>query len=258
MNKKILIAAVFPLLAACSNVELQETACSDVDLQELTIEPQDDVFNLEISYQGQVYDVPCSLDEEGNLVYLDTKFKELYDKELSQYPNLVTLDCGNNKVAYFRSFEDMLQQKGYNLLETNEGVEPRALTDLAGRVTLWDDTGFKDRSVTVDVDYLQYYACPHLKPAYDFNDKTSALKVWSYIPENTTITFNGKTYNSDDLRVVFLGYEDDNYRGKVLCCIPDNNGVAHEHARLKDIGWNDKITAVVFRIIENGMYTPHE
>lgn len=248
MNKKVFIAAIFPLLASCSNTDIQED----------TATLQQEVFDLEISYQGQNYNVPCALDGEGNLIYLDTEFKELYDKELSQYPNLVTLDCGDNKIAYFSSLEEMFKQKGYTLLESNGDASSRALTDLAGRVILWDDTGFKDRSITIDVNYLQYFACPHLKPAYGFNDKTSALKVWSYIPNNTNITVNGQTYNSNNLRIVFLGYEDDNYRGKVLCCIPDNNGVAHEHSRLKSIGWNDKITAVVFRIIENGMYTPHD
>lgn len=248
MNKRMFIVAVFPLLAACSNVEMQENTSST----------QEEVVDLKISYNGKEYNVPCTQDEEGNLIYMDTEFKELYDKELSQCSSLATLDYGDNKIAYFHSLEEMFEQLEYTLLDGNNDASSRALTDIAGKVTLWDDTGFKDRSLTIEIDYLQYFACPHLKTDYSFNDKTSALKVWSYIPSNTRITINGYTYNSDNLRVVFLGYEDNNYSGKVLCCIPENNGEAHEHSRLKSIGWNDKITAVRFRIAENGMYTAHD
>lgn len=248
MNKRMLIAAIFPFLIACSNTDLQE---DDAVVNK-------EIFNLEISYNGQEYKVPCTLDEEGNLIYLDTEFKRLYDTELSQYPNLATLDCGDNKIAYFRSSEEMFKQLDYTLLDSDNEASSRAMTDIAGTVTLWDDTGFKDRSLTININYLQYFACPHLKPAYGFNDKTSALKVWSKLPRNTVININGSSYNTDNLRIVFLGYEDDNYRGKVLCCIPNNDGTAHEHGRLKGIGWNDKITAVRFRIAENGMYTPND
>lgn len=250
MKKKHLIMALFPLLAACSNTELPEDASTK----------QNEVFSLEITYDNQTYNVPCTLDEKGNLVYLDKEFKELYDTELSKYPNLATFDYGDHKIAYFPTQEDMFKELGLAPLDdANDGIDTRATEYLLGEVTLWDDTGYKDRSFTFQVYNGVGIAIRHLKPGFGFNDKTSALKVWSYLPnQEPPYPFPGEIWGPRHC-IVFCGYEDNTYQGRVLCCVPENRGPAHEHPRLKDIGWNDKITSIKFQArLRTSAIKPHD
>lgn len=244
---------LLPFIMACSNTE---------EIQDKTTNPQKEIFSLEIAYDGKCYNVPCSLDEEGNIEYLDTEFKELYDSEISQIPNLITLSNGDNKVTYFHSTEDMFKELNYTIVSSNiMPNESRALADtFKGKVTLWDDTGFKDRSISFEIGYHNIKEWPHLKYPFQFNDKTSALKVYSLIPYNNYVIINNGIYSTNNLQVVFLGYEDDHYNGKVLTCIPPNSldGITpgeFSYDRLKNIGWNDKITSIRLEIVYKGLLT---
>ncbi|MDE6191805.1 MAG: hypothetical protein K2G47_09335 [Muribaculum sp.] len=115
-----------------------------------------------------------------------------------------------------------------------------------------------------------------------FNDKTSSIRVFNFLDPNTyykphvvssgipsTLPLPG--YLGSRLRTCLISYEDSNYRGKVLYCIADYSSTAdmskpetatHQDRRLKNLGWNDKISSVVFRIvtmqdIEKGIYPSH-
>lgn len=275
MKKKYFsILALMPLFFSCSS----DVATEDMPATEVEA-VTNEVFNLNIIYDGKEYNVPCTLDKDDNLVYLDEEFKNLYDTEISKFKELVTFEREDGKIVYYPSEAEMFKQLGYTLIDEDaitlvkNGVKTRvSASAIAGRVTMWDDTGYKDRSITFETTYKQFSSCPALKYYNNFNDKTSALKVWSYIPKNDSVMlsrglvegkFNempgiefepDKMYSTNDLRVVFLGYHNSNYGGVKLCCIPENTGVAHEHSSLKSIGWNDKISAVVLRIAVKGLY----
>lgn len=269
-------------LCACSNDELPDSLMSEKDIMENATENGN--FVLNITYNGQSYNVNCSNDSEGNLVFLDDEFKNLYDNEISHLPNLVTLAKDENTIEYFSSDKEMLKSLDYTLLSEEDtkiilNKTRVAYTSIAGTATLWDDTGFHDRSISFNITYHRFFSWFNLKYYDHFNDKTSALKVWSYIPQNDSVTIdkaivegqNGEIpgpydpnnvgdtkYSTNDLRVVFLGYHNSNYEGKVFCAIPENTGEPIEYSRLKNYGWNDQISSVTLRLALKGMYSSTE
>lgn len=267
-------------LCACSNDELPDSLMSEKDIMENATENGN--FVLNITYNGQSYSVNCSNDSEGNLVFLDDDFKNLYENEISHLPNLVTLVKDENTIEYYSSDKEMLKSLDYTLLPeeaTKEVINKTRVgyTSIAGRATLWDDNGYRDRSITFDITYHKFFFWPSLKHYNNFNDKTSALKVWSYIPQNDSVSIDkaliedqykylsipsydpdlpGDTkYSTNDLRVVFLGYHNSDYGGAAFCVIPENTGVPAEYSNLDHYGWGDKISSVTFRLAKKGLYT---
>lgn len=251
MNRKIFLIALLPLVVACTDMEDVETTAF-----------VEEVNSLEVTYKGKTYNVLTTLDKDGNLVYLDTEFKKIYEEEISHFPNLATLALGENKIVYYPTQEEMLEELQLApISDKDNSVNSRAERVLLGQVTLWDDTGYKDRSFTFQVYSMgAFINIPHLKPLYNFNDKTSALKVWSYIPkEEIPFPTHDFIMSGPKYCVVFYGYEHQNYSGKVLCCVPENSGPAHEHSRLKSIGWNDKITAISLKAcLRTSSIKPHD
>lgn len=80
----------------------------------------------------------------------------------------------------------------------------------------------------------------------------------------------GYTKPGGELRVCFTSYEDSYYQGKVLYCVgeywrgPLSMSYDRPHAdyNLKKLGWNDKISSCVFKVIKvgeitNGSIKPH-
>lgn len=81
-----------------------------------------------------------------------------------------------------------------------------------------------------------------------FSELTS--NPWSVLGDDDYV-------NTSDIRLVFLGYEDSNYEGDILCIIPEN-GATVKHRRLKSIKWNDKISSLALRIAYKGLYTAND
>lgn len=266
-------------LCACNNEDMLDSPMAEKDIMEKITE--NDKFVLNITYNGQTYTVNCSNDNDGNLVFLDNDFKYLYENEISHLPNLVTLVKDENSIEYFPSDNEMLKSLDYTLLSekaTKEIINKTRVgfTSIAGRTTLWDDTNYNDRSITFDITYHKFFLWPNLKYYDNFNDKTSALKVWSYIPQNDYVTIDkalieykytaisgiynpdqsgDTTYSTNDLRVVFLGYHNSNYSGVCFCAVPENDGNPIAYSNLKKYGWNDKISSVILRLAIKGLYT---
>lgn len=269
----IFTLAILPLITSCSNEDI---------LKDETVNKE--TFNLSITYAGEKYDVPCMLDANDSLIYLDDEFRTLYEKEISKIPNLVTYLKGENEIEYFASETNLLENLDLSFVDSvvfcsnAEANKTRSIvtnTDLAGKFTLWDDKNFKDRSISADISFIRYFDHPKLKIWHNFNDKTSAIKVWSYIPSNDSVYINNAfvsyvydyamnpdsythstKYSTNDLRVVFLGYKDSCYGSSVLCCIPDNGGLV-SYSNLGNIGWNDKISSVVLRLAVKDLYIAH-
>lgn len=243
-------------------------------------------FSLIVKFEGETYNVPCAL-ENDSLIYLDEDFNALYKEKISQIHELAALsykdEQGNDVLEYYHSDKELESENGmFNF--NDEIVEHNVLTKApmpmpepkAGRAILYDDTDFKDRTVVIDIDYDIQWAIPNLKDYDDFNDKTSAIRVFNFLEPNSwyrpSYAVPGYSVSGSNLRTCLIGYEDSNYGGKRLYCIaPYANGqnlndpstASHQDNSLKYLGWNDKISSVVFRIItvgliDSGEFTPHE
>jgi hypothetical protein len=233
------------------------TACSESDVLNVSPE-QGDFFTLNATYKGITYEVPCKL-EDGILIFMDKEFSDLYQNEISKLPNSATLSVSENNVEYFENLDELLSAKQMRIVETDQNqskVEIRVATSgQSGSVILWDDVNYEDRSLVFDIGYVDWWSIPHLSNYQNFNDKTSSLKVFNYISSSSTITdAYGYTYPGSDLRVTFVGYENNNYSGNVLVCFCAP-GATHQDNRLANIGWNDKITAI--RVFLTSMNNGH-
>lgn len=243
-------------------------------------------FSLVIKFEGETYNVPCAL-ENDSLIYLDEDFNALYRAKISQISELAALsykdEQGNNVLEYYHSGKELEEENG--IFNFNEKiVENNILTKAplpmpepkAGRAILYDDTNFKDRTVVIDIDYDIQYAIPNLKDYDSFNDKTSAIRVFNFLQPNSwyspSYAVSGYSVKGSNLRTCLIGYEDSNYGGRKLYCIAsytngqnlnDPSTASHQDSSLKYLGWNDKISSVVFRIItvdliNSGEFTPHD
>lgn len=248
----------FIILMTVSSLILGITSCDNEDLVNPSTNQTSD-FTLRAKYKDVLYEVPGKLDEEGNPIYLNKEFNDLYQNELSTHPTLVTLVTDENVVEYYESLDEVLDVNNIHLIELENipnvsEVMTRATAGQSGRVITWDDSNYSDRSLTFDIGYADWWIIPQLRNYNNFNDKISSLKIWGYINPAAIIQDNyNNTYSGSDLRVTFVGYEDDNYRGKVLLCLCPPNG-AYEQHRLGNFGWNDKITAlrVLLTSMNNG------
>ena len=249
-------------------------------------------YSLLIKYAGKTYNVPCALVNDS-LVYLDENFNTLYKNEISQISELAALsyqdEQGNKVVEYYHSATELEEENGIFDFAQNDltnNIQPFTYTiePKAGRAILYDDTNFNDRTLPFDIDYdyliaipdLKNYIDPNTNEAANFNDKTSAIRVFNFLKPDSwyspSYAFPGSAVKGNNLRTCLIGYEDSNYGGKTLYCVApytegqnlnDPSTASHQDNRLKDLGWNDKISSIVFRIItvdniSSGDIIPHE
>lgn len=225
---------------------------------------------LNVIYKGVKYNVPCEFfNEKDSFAFFNEEFRDIYLNEISKLSNLAVFpfhdENGIEWIEYFDNEQHLLKDCGMQLLDETATekiiLETKAATT-AGRVILWDDNGYHDTSITIDIPYDLNFSCVHLKPNYGFNDKCSALKVWNYIPNDYQIWVGNFLYTGHELRTVLISYEDDNYKGGVLYCVADNSNV-HADTNLKNIPfkgsktWNDRITSIKFLIAHRDTYQSH-
>lgn len=178
---------------------------------------------------------------------------------------------------YYQSSDELEKENGikyFNNKVSDNTMSRATINPEAGRAILFDDKRFRDRSVVLDIDFDLYVKKVDLKLTDKFNDKTSSILIWnrmkpnyyygpSYIPSYSVLGKN--------LRTCLICFEDKYCQGKVLYCVAPHTGTedftnystaGHKDWNLKDIGWGDKISSVIFRIIttediQNGIYKPH-
>mgnify|MGYP003372548345 CR=1 FL=1 len=267
------------MLEACNND-------NDASIQQSANEYQD-VFEQTIKFAGNTYHVPCTI-ENDSLIYLDEEFNSLFKSTISQMPERTAFiskdENGNDVIEYFSSEQELIKEKGlvyfndFECQETTDNVKGRANAmpePKAGRAILYDDSGFKDRTVTLDADYDRYPSIANLKAYAGFNDKTSAIRVFNFLEPNTyyrpSYASPNASVKGSQLRTCLIGYEDSDFKGNKLFCVATYSSsqninkpetASHQDYKLKNIGWNDKISSCVFRIItvnniNNGSVTPH-
>lgn len=81
------------ILSACSSEDLAPTSNED------EIVPQE---FLNISYMGQSYEnVPTAYDENGDFIFLDKEFSEIYQKNLANDLDWSISIKGSNSIEFF-------------------------------------------------------------------------------------------------------------------------------------------------------------
>ena len=271
MKKIFLFLLMLPLLL-CS--------CSNDD--ETTATSADDRLNLNISWNGKQYTVPCSLDKNGNLRYWNEEFNEVYDKEIAKYDgkSLVTYVTGNNSFTYYSSLDAMMKDLGlrfidqYTYVDGTDKAATRTVASsaVAGRVTMWKYTDYTGTVLSHVTWYTSSYWNPRLS-TLKYNDVAQSVRVISNIPLDDEVYVNfsdvefkynegyyssnpptgSNKYSTNRLRVVFLAYQNTNYGGNMLCIIPENSN--YKQYDLSNWGWHKKISSDVIRIAVENLYT---
>lgn len=273
-----LMTSAVCMLSACSNGDEPRVKDSSNEnkLEEICV--------LKVKYKNVMYDVTYKM-EHDSIIYLDSEFRALYENEISKLPNLAVLTykdkLNNDVVEYYETASELEKEAGIKYFNNNVvsdyyvSKSENNLLPKAGRAILYDDTNFKDRELILNIDYDYLVSIANLKDYDNFNDKASAIRVFNFMKPNE---YCSPSYAHDyvekgaNLRTCLIGYEDSNFKGRALYCIatyadtektyvPET--ATHQDYKLKNIGWNDKISSLIFRIItvqkiNDGTYTPHD
>jgi lipoprotein len=275
LKQSLLVLALPFIFSACSQEEPlnKETQGNN--------EPE--LFNLIVKFEGKTFDVPCIL-ENDSLIYLDDNFNQIYSNQIYPNKDLATLVYksvdGKDIVEYYHNAEELETEKGFNNYcqwknaPTRNGISDPIGPTTIGRAILYDDKNYSDREIVLNIDAKNQLLIANLKAYAKFNDKTSSIRVFNFLQnEKLYAPFdNNQPFYGKELRTCLISFEDSEFNGKVLYCIsggfagintPESLSMYHQDWDLKKIGWNDKISSVVFRIvpvidIKNGLVVGHD
>lgn len=261
-------------------------SCSS-DNGETVNETSSTTFMMDVTWKGNIYHVKSTYDKEGNLVYLDDSFLSIYNNEILKNDSIITYDAGEKKLAYYTSVDEMMHNLGLRFLDVDSltlsssgtGKMTRTISSdaYAGRATLYQHLNYLGQVLELGAQYTKFRTIPVMSrevPGIDWNDKASSIIVYSNIPLNDSVyanwsdinlqyesvspvdyaTMGNTKYATNDLRVVFLGYEHKNYGGDVMCIVPDNCS-AKQHNRLGEINWNDRMSSCTLRLAIKDLYS---
>ena len=99
------------LISGLSLCAILMTACNNEDTptmhEEVSLEPQE---FLNITYMGQSFEnVPTAYDENGDFIFLDGKFAEIYQENLANDPDWSISIKGPNDIEFFSNLEENLK-----------------------------------------------------------------------------------------------------------------------------------------------------
>lgn len=267
--------------AAISLIGLAATSCASEDepINESRPPVEDNSpFTIIATYKGKTYEVPCIM-ENDSVVYLDDEFSKLYNDEISKHPNLAMFankdEQGRDVVAYFENENTLANNLNVKAVYLSATGNSRANITHVGTAWLFDDVGYEDRNVKLDLYSNAGITIFSLKEYQAFNDKTSSIRLENFMETGTYYYIGneihgGYTKSGGNLRVCLTSYEDSNFKGKVLYCVGEywrvplsaGPNMPHSDYNLKKLGWNDKISSCVFQVITvdditNGVVNPH-
>lgn len=218
---------------------------------------------MNITYKGEVYkNIPTTYDENGDFVFLDNIFSNIYEKELKENTNLSIVARDPQNIILYEDFQTACDSEGiilikeipnieasYNTLNSRAGYE-----DLAS-VTLYDDRDFKDRNYTFVLnDTVKATEVVDLKKSpWKFNDKCSSLILTNNLPNdpNKKLMLGSYEYACTDIDVVFIGYDDKGFTDRTITCIAPTAQVK-KYASLP--GFNDKMSSFKLFFAQKGQY----
>lgn len=268
--KKFFALISFCILIAmqsCSSEEdlmLNEPNSSDASLSHLVIKFENRIYETDVIAVGD------------SVKYLNEEYDKVYRSKIVNIPNIVavvsTNEAGTTFVEYFYSEKKLLDKYNFIPLEnkseqmtgnsTRSGVIDLMLANNTSPILavaeLYDDRNFKDTKL---ISYASTSWATSVQKLKDlgFNDKTSSIKVFNKMNPNSSYTIeyisigipHHKTHSGSAIRPVLTCFEDSYYSGSVIYCIASPTGSPTDHidTNLKNIGWNDKISAIGWQLV---------
>lgn len=252
-SSMLCIAAV---MSSCSNevetiVEQQDKA-TRAEATEL----------LTVTYNGVTYqNVPTSYDENGDFVFLDSKFAPIYEKELANEENLSINIKSADEIEFFKNLKANLESNGYDYNESekemSQGNANISTLDVGyeklARVELFENKNYGKLKLTYELTSQTISVAERRLHYQNFNDKCSSVKVYNNIPNDSTktIQLGDYEYICSNVDAVFIGYEDKDY-SKSSITFYANPGT---DAYIGDLGkFNDKMSSFKFFFAQKGHY----
>lgn len=241
------------------------TACSNEEVvpQEGEVKPEPQEF-LNITYKGNVFqNVPIAYDENGDFIFLDEEFSQIYSQELKDNTELSIFVKDSSSIILYENLQTAFDSEGITLIkeipttriESNGDMTRAGYDDLA-TVVLYDDRDFKDRNLTFALtESEKSVEVTNLKDVNGFNDKCSSLVLTNNLPNdpNQTLKLGSFEYPCTNIDAVFIGYDDHGFSDRTITCI----AAAAEVKRYSSLpGFNDKMSSFKFFFAQKGQYQP--
>lgn len=273
--KQNLMKKFFALISFCILIAMQSCS-SEEDLMFNESNSSDaSLSHLVIKFENQIYETDV-ITIGDSVKYLNEEYEEVYRSKIVNIPNIAavvsTNESGTSFVEYFYSEKNLLDKYNFIQLEnkseqmtgksTRSGVidmmVPNNTSPILAVAELYDDRNFKDTKLISYATASWATGIPKLKDL-GFNDKTSSIKVFNKMSPNSSYTIqytnvglpHQKTYSGSGIRPVLTCFEDSNYSGSVIYCIASPTGSSTDHidTNLKNIGWNDKVSAIGWTLV---------
>lgn len=273
MKTKALLAlfnlCIMVLIQSCSN-EQEPMAYGDSTESEATIS------HMVVKFEDRIYETDAKVIGDS-VTYLNQEYADVYNSKISKLPELATIMTIEGAVIYIEylaSQEDVEEKYNFLKLEADsicpsmmatrskiiDMWPPNTSAVVLGQAALFDDRDFKDTILLSYATTTWFTSIPRLKNL-GFNDKCSSIKVHNTMDPicNYTVSYlevsDGlhymRTFKGNQLRPVLVSYWDSDYKGKILYCIAPATGSSQDHMdyNLKNIGWNDKISAIEWVLV---------
>lgn len=256
MSKAIYFYFMIALIGFVSCDNESDTTISSIQGDE--IHPQE---FLNIKYNGMEYHkVPTTYDEEGEFIFLDENFSQIYERELKGSNTLSIHMIDDSTIEMYQTLDDNLRTNGVDMSKVSQG-ESQTRTGVSssenflGTVDLWDDKNFKDTHWQFGLLSALYPVwVENLKSPYKFNDKCSSLKITNNLPNDPSKELNMGTYTLkySEATLVFIGYDDRGYSDRTYTTFAKPTE-SKQWKELKD--FNDKMSSFKLFFAKTGLYT---
>ncbi|MDE6027665.1 MAG: hypothetical protein K2G23_06310 [Muribaculaceae bacterium] len=271
MNKFLLMLVLCMMAVVQSCSSDQEPMFPDTHL------PDTELSHMIIQFEGKIYETDV-LTIGDSVKYLNEEYDEIYRSKISKMKDIATLmredEEGRSVVEYFSNEKNLLEKYTF-IAPYSSQLDSREISTRSKEINMWpanktchhilavaelyDDRNFSDTKLISYATDQWATTIPKLKDL-GFNDKTSSIKVENRMSVSTTYNLyvgpesyitDKHTYSGSHLRPVLKSYKDSNYSGAVLYCIgaPTGSSSIHRDYNLKNIGWNDKISAIAWMIV---------
>lgn len=236
----LLLAGSVLGLVSCSNEEVPgQTSKENLAPQEF----------LNITYNGKKYlNVPTAYDENGDFVFLDEEFSDIYERELKELTTLSINLIDDKNIEMFSSLETNLTNHRFDYPKLSD--ESASITrtivspeeNFIGTATLYDDKKFKDRNLELGIQKADHPVHIDNLKNNGFNDKCSSLKLWNRLPKDESKFLDMGTYflSYAEASLIFIGYDDHDYSDRTYTAYADPTE-QKEYKELKN--FNDKMSS---------------
>jgi hypothetical protein len=246
-------------MASCSDeVDTPQTQAEGIKTMS-----NDTMEYLNITYNGVTYyNVPTTYDENGDFVFNDNDFAPIYAAELANDPDWSISANDASNITFYSSLASNLKSNGIEIDKDIKSVDgmmsifasTRTSYEYLAEVTLYDDTNYKDRNFSFQLnDSIISTQVANLKQ-YSFNDKCSSLIITNNMPDDSNENFQLGyfTYSCSEIEAVFIGYDDKNFSDRTITCVCPPSGVK-KYPSLP--GFNDKLSSFKFFFAKKGQYS---